>query len=200
LDRLGRSGVVLGLRSLSGHRRIAGRAVTVQLGAADGRPPSRHLGSAAVDSAGPGQIIVIEHNGREDVAGWGGILSLAAKTRGVEGVVIDGACRDLDESREMDLPVYGRAAVPVTARSRIVERAWNVPIRIRGIEVSPGDWVIADASGIVVIPEHNALAVIDSAERIVEKDQRMAADVRAGRPVSQVMSADYETLLQRERV
>jgi 4-hydroxy-4-methyl-2-oxoglutarate aldolase len=199
LDRIGVSGVALGIQALSGHRRIAGRAVTVQLGAADGRPAPRHLCTAAVESAGPGQIIVVGHNGRENVAGWGGILSLAAKVREVEGVVIDGACRDIDESRGMDLPVYARVAVPITARSRIIELAWNMPIQICGISVCPGDWVIADGSGVVIIPANDAAAVIENAERIVTKEQRMAADVRAGKPVSQVMDTDYESMLLEER-
>lgn len=200
LDRRGGpSGVALGIRALSEHRKIAGSAVTVQLGPADGRPAPRHLCTAAVESAGPGQIIVVGHNGREDVAGWGGVLSLAARLRDVEGVVIDGACRDIDEIREMGLAVYARGAVPVTARSRIIELAWNVPVHFCGIVVCPGDWVIADGSGVVVIPSNDAAIIVESAQRIVEKEQRMAADLRAGKPVSQVMGTDYERILLGER-
>jgi 4-hydroxy-4-methyl-2-oxoglutarate aldolase len=196
----GPSGVALGIRAVSDLRRIAGRAVTVQLGPADGQPAPRHLCTAAVESAGPGQIIVVGHNGREDVAGWGGVLSLAARLREVEGVVIDGACRDIDEIREMGLVVYARGAVPVTARSRIIELAWNIPIQICGIAVCPGDWVIADGSGVVVIPANDAAVIIESAGRIVEKEQRMAADLRAGKRVSQVMGTDYERMLLGERI
>jgi 4-hydroxy-4-methyl-2-oxoglutarate aldolase len=199
LDRLGGAGVALGLQALTGHARIAGRAVTVQLGPADGHPSARHLCTAAVESAGPGQIIVVSHNGRKDVAGWGGVLSLAARLREIEGVVVDGACRDIDESRAMGLPVYARGAVPTTARSRIIELAWNVPIRICGISVDPGDWVIADGSGVVVVQSSEAAAVIEAAELIVAKEQRMAADLRAGTPVSQVMGTDYERMLLGER-
>src|SRR5271163_2156068 len=116
LDRARLAGVVFGLQQLSTTQRIAGVAVTVQLGTDDGRKVKRHLCTAAVEASGPANIIVIAHNGRTDVAGWGGILSLAASARQVAGVVIDGACRDLDESRELRLPLYGRNAVPVTAR------------------------------------------------------------------------------------
>jgi regulator of RNase E activity RraA len=95
----------------------------------------------------------------------------------------------------MGLPVYARVAVPVTARSRIIELDWNVPVEIAGIPVAPGDLIIADGSGVVVVPADQAEAVVAVAERIVAKERRMADDVRAGKPVSQVMGTDYETML-----
>src|SRR5271166_6786473 len=98
LDQLGLVGSVLGLRPVSIARRIAGRSVTVQLAKANGEVPHRHLCTAAVDASGPDDVIVVAHEGRVDVAGWGGILSLGAVTREIEGVIVDGACRDVDES------------------------------------------------------------------------------------------------------
>ena len=198
LDKIGHAGVALGLSALSAPKRIFGRAVTVKLGPDDGRASKRHLGTAAVEACNADSIIVIQHNGRTDVSGWGGILSLAATRKGVAGVVIDGACRDLDESREFGLPVYGRAGVPITARGRIIELDWNVPVEICGVKVAPGDLVMADGSGIVVIPQEQADAVLDMAETIVEKERLMAASVRRGDPVSQVMGADYESMLTRK--
>jgi regulator of RNase E activity RraA len=153
-----------------------------------------------VEAAGPGTIIVVAHEGREDVAGWGGLLSLAATIREVEGVVVDGACRDIDESRELDLPVFARSAVPVTARSRIEETGWNIPVKLSGIPVSPGDLILADGSGIVAIPSELAEAVIGIAETIVQKERRMIADVRSGKRISDVMGTDYETMLRKESI
>lgn len=196
LDKIGHRGVVLGLAALSAPGRIVGRAVTVKLGPDEGHPAKRHLCTAAVESADSDSIIVIQHNARTDVAGWGGILSLAASERGVAGVVIDGACRDLDESRELELPVYGRNGTPTTARSRIVEVDWNVPVNICGVTVASGDLLIADGSGIVAIPQAQAEAVLQTAEMIVRKEQLMAEAVRRGDPVSQVMGANYENMLK----
>lgn len=196
LDGRGLQAVALGIGALSIQRRISGRAVTIQLGTADGRPTTRHLCTSAVEASGKGDILVIAHGGRTDVAGWGGILSLAASVRRIEGVVIDGACRDIDESREMQFPVYGRCAVSVTARSRIIEYSWNVPIRFAGVEVCPDDLVVADGSGVAFIPAREAEAVVAAAEQIVEKERRMAADVIAGKSVSVVMGTDYETMLK----
>ncbi len=196
LDSLGVNGVALGLAGLSSRRRIAGRAVTVTLGAADGRTAQRHLGTAAVEAAGPGSIIVVQHNGRMDVAGWGGVLSLGAKTKGAEGVVIDGACRDVDEAREMDFPVFARVGVPRTARGRIIEYAWNEPVTLCGVMIAPGDFVLADGSGVVVAPADLAAQAISAAEKIVRKERLMAKAVREGAPISQVMGANYEEMLK----
>lgn len=196
LDKIGHKGAALGLSALSTDKRIAGEAITVQLAADDGRKAKRHLGTAAVEASGPGKIIVIAHNGRTDVAGWGGVLSLGAVTKQAEGVIIDGACRDLDESRAFNLPVYARCSVPVTARSRIVETDWNTPVKIAGVDVAPGDLVLADASGVVFIPAAIAEDVIKTAEMIAAKERLMMADVRAGKPISEVMGANYETMLK----
>ena len=200
LDRQNITAAVLGLQALSTTRRIAGRAITVQLGPADGRKTHRHLCTAAVEAGGPGDIIVVANEGRLHVGAWGGLLSLAASVRKIEGVVIDGACRDLDESREMGLPVYARAGIAVTARSRIVEYDWNVPVAIAGVTVAPGDYVIADASGVLVIPSKDASQIIAVAERIADKERLMAADIRSGRSISTVMGTDYETLLERKEM
>ena len=198
LDRAGLPGVVLGLHALSEQARIAGRAVTVLLGPADGKPRDRHLCSAAVEAAGPGQVIVIAHHGRTDAAGWGGLLSLSASVRGIEGVVIDGACRDVDESRELGLPVYGRAGVPVSARGRVVEVDWDVPVPIGELTVAPGDLVMADGSGVVIVAAADAETVLGHAEQIAARERAMARAIRAGHPVSQVMGGNYETMTRRE--
>lgn len=195
LDAANHDGVVLGLSALSSARRIVGRAVTVQLAPSDGRKTVRHLGTAAVEAAGPDSVIVVANGGRSEVAGWGGILSQAAKRRAVAGIVIDGACRDVDEAREVELPVYAKGGVPRTARGRIVEQDWNVPVVLNGIAIAPGDYVIADASGVVAIPQQRAEQIIKSAERIVAKEKLMAEAVRRGEPVSSVMGANYETML-----
>jgi 4-hydroxy-4-methyl-2-oxoglutarate aldolase len=195
LDRLGIPGVALGLFAVSAGRRIAGVATTVQLDTEDGHASKRHLCTAAVDAAGPGHVIVIAHGGRTDVAGWGGMLSKGARRNGVEGIVIDGACRDVDESRELDLSIYAKACVPITARGRIVEVAWNVPVYIAGIQVSPGDLILADASGVVFVPLARAEEAIGVAEAIVRKERLMADQVDSGKAMTEVMGINYEAML-----
>jgi 4-hydroxy-4-methyl-2-oxoglutarate aldolase len=123
-------------------------------------------------------------------------LSLAAQVRQVGGVIVDGACRDIDESRELKFPVYGRAAVQVTARGRIMQQSFNEQIAFAGVEVNPGDLVIADASGVVFIPQRREIEVLAQAEALAEREAAMAAAIRAGRSVLEVMeSMGYEAML-----
>ncbi len=197
MDKLGLTGVALGLTPLWQCPRIAGRVVTVKLKpAGQGEPSHRHLGTAAVEAAGSDDVIVVDHGARTHVAGWGGILSLGAKARGVAGVIVDGACRDVDEARDLGFPVYARAGVPVTARGRIVEESFNEPVTICGIGVAPGDLAIADWSGVAFIPAAQAEQVIAAAEEIVRREAAMAADVRAGKSVIEVMGTNYEQMLR----
>jgi 4-hydroxy-4-methyl-2-oxoglutarate aldolase len=195
LDRLGLAGAVSSLRPMWSCPRIAGRIVTVKLKLAGGQRPARHLGTAAVEASLPGDIIVVDHGGRSEAAGWGGILSLAAKMRGVSGVIVDGACRDVDESRDVGLPIYARSATPVTARGRIVEESFNEPIQIAGIDVRPGDLVIADWTGIAFVSAGRAEEIVLAAEEIAAREAQMAGAVRAGRSVVEVMGASYESML-----
>ncbi len=197
LDRLGLPGTVTGIRCQTGAAKVAGRVVTVRLGPPDGTPSTRHLGTAAIEAAAPGDVIVIDHQGREDAAGWGGILSTAAKLRGVAGTIVDGACRDVDEARERGFTVFARTAVPLTARGRAVEKAFNEPITIAGVAVRPGDLVIADGSGVVFVAAARAEEILQTAEGIAAREAEMTRAVLAGRPVSEVMGANYESMLNR---
>ncbi len=197
LDRLGLKGSVIGIRSMTVPTKVAGRAVTVRLKAKGREESARHLGTAAVVAANPGDVIVIDHHGREDVAGWGGILSNAAKVKGVAGVVIDGAARDIDESRELGLPVFAKAAVQITARGRIIEDSFNEPIEFAGVAVEPGDLVIADGSGVVFVSAGRAEEVLGAAEEIAAREAEMTKAVLAGQSVVEVMGQSYESMLSR---
>jgi regulator of RNase E activity RraA len=196
LDRHGLRGVLPGLRSLAADRPLAGHAVTVCLGppTAEGAPARRHLGTAAVDASGPGQVIVVAHQGRTDCAGWGGLLSRAAAARRIEGAVVHGAARDLAEAAAAGLPVHALAPTPVTARGRAVEHSWGEPVELGDLTVAPGDLVLADSGGVVVIPAAHAETVLATAEQIAATEAAMAEALEAGTPVSDVMGKTYEEL------
>lgn len=188
LDGLGLQGAVAGMTSLSPPQGVlAGAALTVDVGPRETDEPTPHLASGAIEAGGPGHVIVVGHKGRTDVSAWGGLLSQAALQRGIEGVVVDGALRDVDESRALGFPVFGRAAVPISARRRIVERSWGGRIDFAGVPVDSGDLVIADGSGVVFVPRGRAEDVVADAERITRLETTMAAAVRSGKPISEVM-------------
>ncbi len=196
LDKLGLPGAVTGLSPFTVRSRVAGPAVTVKLGAPMAGLPKRHLGAGAVMASQPGDVIVVEHRARSDVSGWGGLLSRGAVMKGVAAVIVDGACRDIDESLELGLPVFARAAVPVTARGRIAEHSFNEPITVGGVAVRPGDLVLADGSGVVFVAAETAEAVIAAAEDICARERLMAAAIGRGELIGAVMGADYEDMLK----
>lgn len=189
LDRLGLPGAVTGIppQSPPSSAVLAGPVITVKVGPRRDDRPRPHLGARAIAAAAPGDVIVVDHGGRLDVSAWGGILSLAAEQRGVAGVIVDGACRDVDEARGLGFPVFARAAVPVTARGRIVEESWGEPIRVGGVGVQAGDLVVADSSGVVFVPAARAEEVVGLAERISAREEAMARAVRAGESIVDVM-------------
>jgi regulator of RNase E activity RraA len=195
LDALGLKGTVIGIKPISVLRRVSGRVQTVKLDHASENVPKVHLCSAAVDAAESGDVIVVENHAREDAAGWGGILSTAAAHKGLSATIVDGPVRDADESRDVDYPVFARSAIPFTARGRIAEHAWNIPVDIGGVTVNPGDLVLADGSGVVFVDQNREEDIVAKAEEIAAKEAAMAAAVRQGKKVSDVMGGDYENML-----
>jgi regulator of RNase E activity RraA len=201
MDKLGiKDRVASGLEQRSTTQRIAGRVVTYRLIPASEAPPQtgapRHLGTTAIELAAPGEVIVVEQRTGIDAGSWGGILTLGAKVKGVAGVVVDGPVRDIDEARSYGFPVYCRALTARTARTRVAEVECNGPVNIGGVVVQPGDYVIADASGVAFIPATQAEAVLSAAEQIAGREAAMAKALLQGKPITEVMGADYEHMLR----
>ncbi|HZS63154.1 MAG TPA: RraA family protein [Xanthobacteraceae bacterium] len=200
LDRLGLTGAVLGIRPLWSCPRVVGRCVTVKIKPAGLDKPKQHLGTPAIAAAASGDVIVVDNGGRTDVAAWGGLLSLAAQVKKLGGVIVDGAARDIDESRDLRFPVYARAAVQVTARGRVMQQSFNEEIACGGVQVHPGDLVIADGSGVVFIPQARESEVLAQAEALADREAKMAQAIRDGRSVVEVMeSLGYESMLSKEK-
>ena len=195
VDKLGLPPSVTGIPRMSTDRRIAGRVLTVKLDRAEGRSNTRHLCTAAIEAASPGDIIVCEQRTGLDAACWGGNLTIAAKARGVAGAIIEGPARDIDESRQLDFPVFARSLTGRTARGRIVEVSTGEAVRVGDVTVNHGDYVIADASSVVFIPQADVARVVEAAELIVQRESLMAQALRGGRRASEVMGANYEHML-----
>lgn len=201
LDKVGIAHqVVSGLEQRASTRRIAGRVVTYRLVAAQDAPPSsgpvQHLGTQAIERANAGDVIVVEQRTGIDAGCWGGILSLGAKVKGIAGVIADGPVRDIEEARAYGFPVYCRSLTSRTARGRVVEAQVNQPVSIGDVTVHPGDYVVADAGGTAFIPAARIDEVLAAAEMIAGREAAMAKALLAGRPISEVMGADYEHMLR----
>ena len=198
MDKIGLFGGVYHLKQLTSIRKIVGQVVTVKLEKLDKttKGNSTHLGAIAIDTAGQDTVIVVDNQGRKDVGAWGGILSVAAKAAGINGVIVNGSVRDVDEIRDMDLPVYARGSVPTSARGRVFEIATNKQIKIDEVQIKPDDYVIGDASGIVFIPKQNIDIVLKEAAIIAEKENSIIEHIKNGASVIEAMDADYENMLK----
>jgi regulator of RNase E activity RraA len=197
LDALGLPGAVTGIGPMWTVDGVtAGRVRTVRAAPVTDAGPTTHIASPLVATAHAGDVIVIDNAGRVDVSCWGGLLAEAAVARRIAGVIVDGACRDVQESEALGLPLHARAAVPVSARGRIVQEDMDVPVQIGGVTVRPGDWVVADRNGIAFVPQARLDDVVAAASRIVERERRMGEAVRAGRSVVEVMHDSQFTVVE----
>lgn len=198
LDRFGLAGVADGLAPMWRCGRVAGPVRTVTLGPAQPEAPlpARHLGAGAVAEAEPGDVVVVDNAaGGQTVAGWGGLLGRAATRQGVAGVVVSGACRDVDELAESGLPVFARAATPRSARGRVVEVAHGEPLDLAGgVRVAQDDLVLADRSGVVFVPAAQAAQVVSVAEDLAAREAGLAARLWYGAPVTDVLGSGYEAM------
>jgi regulator of RNase E activity RraA len=123
---------------------------------------------------------------------------MGAKMKGISGVVVDGAARDIDACKEFGFPVYARGTVPITARGRIMEESFNEVVRIGDIQVRPGDIVMADINGIVIVPVEKANEVIEVAEQILGKEEAMVGELRNGVSILEVDEKfAYEGMLKK---
>ncbi len=199
LDSLNLKGATWGVRPQWLCPKIAGRAVTMKIKPAGLQQPTQHLGTAPIEAAQPGDVIVIDNGGKLEFSCWGGLLALSAKLKGVSGVVIDGASRDIDEARELEFPVYARGVVPMTARNRVVQESFNQEIQFAGVQCHPGDLVLADGSGVIIIPKEKENEVVAAAETIYAKEQEMAAGIRKGYSGLEMLEKlGYEQMLNKK--
>jgi regulator of RNase E activity RraA len=199
MDALGMRGYTYGIRPMIERwNKVIGPAVTVKMTAAGPVKSKHHLGMKAIAAALPGDVIVIDNGGKPDISCWGGILANSAKIKGVSGTVIDGACRDLDDCIEIDYPVFARGTVVATARGRAMEESTNTMIQFGGVQVSPGDIVIGDSSGVVIVPYSVVDDVLNKAEELFEKEEAMIAEIRLGGNVLEIDSKfNYEKMLKK---
>ncbi|MFQ6075511.1 MAG: RraA family protein [Candidatus Bathyarchaeia archaeon] len=185
LKRFGIRGTMVGLCPVFEGAKIAGPAFTLrQISAIEPSVTRRH--TQVVDElAGAGDVIVIDAGGRMDVATFGEILATRAKIRGVEGVVIDGVTRDIAEIREMRFPVFTRGAHPAGTRNKVETVSLDLEIECGGVRVRPGDLIVGDDTGVVVVPKERAEEVLRIAKEIAESERRVLEALRRGKSLKE---------------
>jgi len=179
-DAMHHKGVMKGILPICAGHKIVGRAITVRTLPGDWAKPVE-----AIDRAGAGNVIVID-NGRADVAPWGGLATLSCMNRKIEGVVIDGAVRDVDEIRKFDYPLFARAIVPNAGEPKGYGEI-GVEIVCGGQVVRDGDYIVGDDSGAVVIPKERAYEIARRAKEVYKTELRIRSEIERGKSLSEVL-------------
>ncbi|MGP3667416.1 MAG: 3-hexulose-6-phosphate synthase [Candidatus Bathyarchaeota archaeon] len=179
-DAMQRKGEMFGIFPIVTGVKAVGKAVTVKTAPGDWAKPVE-----AIDVAEPGSILVIDACDSKKAV-WGELATLSCVVKGLNGVVIDGAVRDVDEIRKMNFPVFAKYVNPTAGDPKGFGEI-NVEIYCGGAKVRPGDWIIADDTGIVVVPKEIAVEIANRAKDVLEKEQRIKAEIRVGSTLSQVL-------------
>ena len=155
--------------------KIVGRAATALLRPVlknDARTYENHA-LKILDEAAPGSVLVYVLEEGLEIAGMGNLMATTAKVRGLEGAVIDGAVRDITEIRRIGFPVFSRRVSPATSVGRMVSVARQVPVTCGSIRVHPGDYIVGDPDGVVVVPQAAAERVVALLRQYDDKESKM---------------------------
>ena len=170
-----------GIRPIWAGARLYGPAFTVKVAPGDNASLM-----VATRTASSGDVLVVDGGGNVERALWGAILSLAARQRGIAGIVLDAAARDRDEITDMGWPVFARGVTPDTPYSK-VHGSTGQPITCGGLTVKPGDMVYADGDGIVVISRESHDATLERAMERIEMEEQIFQGLEAGQPLDELV-------------
>ena len=175
---------------------VCGPALTVKVMAIDSVVVHN-----AIDMAEPGDIIVIDRNGDNKHAAWGEMTSLAAKVRGVAATIIDGPATDVVEIEDMGYLVFSRGISPITTKSPGMSGEINTTIQCGGVSVSPGDIILADDNGVLVIPPDQVAEVVERCEPRAQREVEMRRRLLAGEKITDLFGAGKKLAdaLERQR-
>jgi 4-hydroxy-4-methyl-2-oxoglutarate aldolase len=177
LDRLGIAGQCLGVLPLEPSMAFAGAAFTVRYG-----PCGVERGTVGdyIDDVPTGGVVSLDNGGRMDATVWGDILTEVAHGNDLAATVIDGICRDTAVARELRYNLYSCSHWMRTGKDRVQVEAIEAVVKIGGVRVAPGDWLLGDADGVIAVPADRTLELFDVAQSIHEAEERIRTLVREG--------------------
>lgn len=201
LDRHGIKGMPRGLMPLYPTcGKLVGPAATMKLlplgSATSAKTTSPVLGTLEAIVAGhPGDVLVIDFGGNTEVNSMGGVAGATAKHHGLVGCVSDGVARDIEEYRDLDFPMYGKGYITTSIRSRCVFGGHSIDVSLSGVIVRPGDLIMADWSGAVVVPHDRVEEILKLATELKGIEDSVIAAVRGGEdPVEAHEKVRYDAM------
>jgi 4-hydroxy-4-methyl-2-oxoglutarate aldolase len=198
LDRLGIEGQVPYLRAVSGTTRVYGPAYTVLY--APCTPEQSGTVGDYIDDVPAGAVVVIDNQGCDDATVWGGILSTVAIRKEIAGTVINGVCRDVLTARQTSYPLFALRAWMRTGKDRVRMESVQVPVRLAGVDVYPGDIIVGDLDGVVVVPAARVTEVADVALAVSSAEVRVLSRIEAGSRLDAARQEEGYHLLQRRQI
>lgn len=183
MDKLGIPAGCHGIKPVVQGVKFAGRAFTIKYRAC-GEVERGTVGDF-LDDVPAGHVVVIDNAGRTDCTVWGDIMTTLAHHKGVAGTVIDGVCRDVPKIRDLSYPIFTRDYYMMTGKDRVEVDGINVPVTISQRQVRPGDIVMGDDSGVVVIPASRAEEVLNIAREIEHTEQEILKRIAQGQSLRQ---------------
>ncbi|MEA1984185.1 MAG: 3-hexulose-6-phosphate synthase [Euryarchaeota archaeon] len=179
-DAMHRKGAMRDIHTMVKGVKMVGTAVTVQTFEGDWAKSVE-----AIDVAEAGNVIVI-YNGSKNVAPWGGLATLSCLNKEIAGIVIDGAVRDIEEIQKLGLPVFASNNVPNAGDPKGFGEI-NAEIKCGGLEVNPGDYIIGDDNGVVVVPKERAYEIARRAKEVEKSEKRLYDEIKRGSTLSEVL-------------
>ncbi len=195
MDRHGIPCGLLGIHAVVPGTKLVGQAFTVHYTAC-----GQVHGTVGdfLDDVAPGEVVVIDNGGRLHCTVWGDIMSYYAEKKGVAGTIIDGVCRDVPVVRDLRYPIFTKSTYMVTGKDRVYVDAVNTPVSISNVQVLPGDLIVADDSGALVVPFSMAEEILREAQEIEAKEDAIRAQLREGVTLAEARkNAGYHTLQSR---
>lgn len=182
LDRLGIAGCPHGIGPLwDACGKIVGPAATLKLVPVGQASESPVLGTLeAIKRGHPGDVLVIDQAGRMDVNSYGGVAGFTTRHLGLVGCVMDGVTRDIDEFKQLNLPVYGKGFIQQSIRNRCACAGYGIEVQLGGVTVRPGDLIVADENGICVVPKDKMVEVLEFAKLFKSIEDHVIEAVRSG--------------------
>jgi regulator of RNase E activity RraA len=198
LDRLGIEGAPQGILPVYPCAKIAGPAATLKLVPAGKAQESTVLGTLrAIVKGGLGSVLVIDGSENPTVNSYGGVAGATSKHYGLVGCVADGVVRDVDEYKGYGMPVYCKGIAQQSVRGRSSCAGYGIEVKLGGVRVRPGDFIVADENGAVVIPMERIAEVLAFAQKVKATEERVIAEIRGGMdPVEAHEKVNYDNMLK----
>ncbi|MDA0675703.1 MAG: RraA family protein [Proteobacteria bacterium] len=172
------------MRAVVPGKRVTGTAVTLRIPG-----PDSALLHHVIGLLRPGDFLVIDRCGDRKHAAWGGVVTFAAHVAGIAGAAVDGYGTDFTEIRTIGFPLWCLGAAPITTKKLALGGEFNVPVSCGGVAVSPGDAVLADESGVLVLPPARVMAVAERALALQEREPKTLERLRNGEKLGDISGA-----------